>query len=410
MRRSDDLLFSQYGLRAVIENQERKMLEEIDSIDANRLLNTNPEELSAYFEEKYKIAVPQLDQQGIQVDQSETQVDVSQDRNRFFLDRSQPFYVKGTTVTFFVPFQGDKEAFKCRPSTFTLNPPRADIAEGEIAFRYTTTEHKADAIKSAFDRDLAEVRKWLEWITKDVSPFNASVRGKAKQRIETRREKLIKDQGLVSGLGFPLRKRDDAPQTYVVPTVRRKITPVMPKPGTSPFVPEPTLNMQEYEHILSVISNMVMVMERSPKAFSGMNEEDLRQHFLVQLNGQYEGQATGETFNFEGKTDILIRAEGKNIFIAECKFWRGPASLTEAIDQLLGYASWRDTKTALLVFNREKSFSAVLAKIPEVVKAHPNFKRELSYDSETGFRYVLHHRDDKNRELILTILAFEVPA
>jgi hypothetical protein len=141
-----------------------------------------------------------------------------------------------------------------------------------------------------------------------------------------------------------------------------------------------------------------------------MNEEDLRQHFLVQLNGQYEGQATGETFNFEGKTDILIRAEGKNIFIAECKFWRGPAALTEALDQLLGYASWRDTKTALLVFNREKSFSAVLAKIPEVVKAHSNFKRELSYDSETGFRYVLHHRDDKNRELTLTILAFEVPA
>jgi hypothetical protein len=60
-----------------------------------------------------------------------------------------------------------------------------------------------------------------------------------------------------------------------------------------------------------------------------MKEEDLRQHFLVQLNGQYEGRATGETFNFEGKTDILIRAERKNIFIAECKFWDGPDSLTK---------------------------------------------------------------------------------
>ena len=27
-----------------------------------------------------------------------------------------------------------------------------------------------------------------------------------------------------------------------------------------------------------------------------MKEEDLRQHFLVQLNGQYDGEATGETF------------------------------------------------------------------------------------------------------------------
>jgi hypothetical protein len=77
---------------------------------------------------------------------------------------------------------------------------------------------------------------------------------------------------------------------------------------------------------------------------------------------------------------------------------------------LLGYATWRDTKTALFVFNRLKNFSAVVRQIPEVVRSHPNFKRELSYDVETGFRCVLRHRDDPNRELVLTALAFDVPA
>ncbi|MFM9616172.1 hypothetical protein ACKI18_46870, partial [Streptomyces niveiscabiei] len=62
------------------------------------------------------------------------------------------------------------------------------------------------------------------------------------------------------------------------------------------------------------------MMERSPTAFKTMGEEDLRQHFLVQLNGQFDGAATGETFNYEGKTDILLRVAGRNIFIAECKF------------------------------------------------------------------------------------------
>jgi hypothetical protein len=250
---------------------------------------------------------------------------------------------------------------------------------------------------------------WLEWTAKDASSFNSSVREKAQQRIETRREKLLKDQGLVASLGFPLRRREGVPQTYVVPTVRRKILLPVPSPSVSPFVPEPTLDMKEYEHILTVISNMVKVMERSPKAFRGMKEEDLRTHFLVQLNGQYEGQASGETFNFEGKTDILIRVEGKNIFVAECKFWDGPKSLTEALDQLLSYVTWRDTRTALLVFNRDREFSTVLSKIPEVVKAHSNFKRETPFESETGFQFILHHRDDRNRELILTALAFDVP-
>lgn len=72
---------------------------------------------------------------------------------------------------------------------------------------------------------------------------------------------------------------------------------------------------------------MSLVLERSPKAFDGMREEDLRMQFLVALNGQFEGKATGETFNYQGKTDILIRVECRNIFIAECKFWTGPQGL-----------------------------------------------------------------------------------
>jgi hypothetical protein len=151
-------------------------------------------------------------------------------------------------------------------------------------------------------------------------------------------------------------------------------------------------------------------MERSPSAFTSMGEESIRSHFLVQLNGHYEGQATGETFNYQGKTDILIRSEGKNIFIAECKFWSGPKMLIETIDQLLGYSSWRDTKVAVIVFNRNKHFSKVLESIQETSKEHRNFKRQIAFASETMFRYVFAHNDDPNRELLLTVMAFDVPA
>lgn len=144
--------------------------------------------------------------------------------------------------------------------------------------------------------------------------------------------------------------------TYAAPVVRKKIN-TLPPASITAYKPEPVLETAQYEQILSIISNMVMVMERSPSAFHSMKEEDLRQHFLVQLNGQYEGQATGETFNYQGKTDILIRTNGKNIFIAECKFWKGEKAFLETISQLLGYASWRDTKTAILIFNRNKQFS-----------------------------------------------------
>ena len=197
--------------------------------------------------------------------------------------------------------------------------------------------------------------------------------------------------------------------TYAVPHVRRKPKIAKPTAPSTPFELEAALDMADYEHILSVIQNMVVVMERSPRAFQGIREEDLRQHFLVQLNGQYEGQASGDTFNFDGKTDILIRHEGKNVFIAECKFWKGSKALADTVDQLLNYTSWRDTKTAIILFNRQRSLTQVLEGIKPTIEAHANYKQTLKYPSETGFRFVLHHRDDKDRELTLTVLTFEIP-
>ncbi|TXC66173.1 hypothetical protein FSC37_10265 [Piscinibacter aquaticus] len=127
----------------------------------------------------------------------------------------------------------------------------------------------------------------------------------------------------------------------MLPQVRRKLVPGLPPATSAAFTPEPALDTANYEHILSVLQNMAHVMERSPTAFAQMGEEDLRQHFLVQLNGQFEGAATAETFNVSGKTDILLRANGRNVFIAECKFWKGPKHYRETIDQLLGYTAAR---------------------------------------------------------------------
>jgi hypothetical protein len=158
---------------------------------------------------------------------------------------------------------------------------------------------------------------------------------------------------------LPVKPRANAPATYAAPQVRRKIEPKLPPASNAPFKPEPVLEEAHYKHILDVISNMTLVMERSPTAFAEMGEEDIRQHYLVQLNGHFEGQATGETFNHQGKTDILIRVNGKNIFVAECKFWRGEKQFLETI---LSYLSWRDTKAAIILFNRNKDFSQVLAE------------------------------------------------
>ena len=407
--REPNFLFSKYDWFAVQDHQKKQLTDEVDKMDGNRLLNTSPDDLCDYFEDKYRVNVPSLIEAEIVADQNETQIDVSSDFLRAIRDRSQPFYISGTEVKITVPFEGDAKVFNIQPTSFTLSPPIADINGNTLIIRVEGTDLKAEEVRKEIDQTLSEINKYLNTLRDNAKGLNEQLRGIARGAIDRRREKLLSDQSLVASLGFPLKSRQDSLKTYVAPEVRRKIRPSIPPASTAPYEPEPVLSDDDYEHILGVIQNMVQVMERSPSAFAAIDEESLRSHFLVQLNGHYEGQATGETFNYEGKTDILIRVNGKNIFIAECKYWGGPKKLTETIDQLLGYSSWRDTKVAVIIFNRRKNFSKVLDAIPGTVTAHKCYKRFLKKVSETNFRYVFSNRDDPNREMILSVVAFDVP-
>lgn len=405
-------LFQNQTLYDVRHMYEQAMYKEIREFSVQYIINTPSENLCAYLESKYLFDIPTLLETEISLDHFEGQL-VRYDRH---LDRE--YTILGTTYVFVVPFEGDRQIFQYRPETHFANPPKGIIEKSHIEFLYFEESNSSgkqerivERIKQSFEDELRLVRETLDFIRQELAPFQSSLRSNAYQQIEGRRQKILKDQGIAASLGYPLKKREDALLTYKVPEVRRKI---LVRPPLSEITPqlEPALDMQQYEDILGILNNMVLVIEKSPHVFSRIVEEDFRTHFLVQLNGQYEGQATGETFNFSGKTDILIRVDGKNIFIAECKFWKGAENFTETIDQILGYISWRDTKTAILLFNRNKNLSNVLEQIPNIVKTHPNFVRvanNLSGSSETQFRYIMSHRDDANRELMLTVMVFEVP-
>lgn len=405
---SSNYLFYNKELRSFLENRMDEAIREIKNQDENYILNVNIQEYLKYFVDEYTLEIPNLIEKNIDAEHDEKEIDVSKDPRRYFRDRNTPFYVTGTEVTFHIPFSGDSVLFTYKPSTFTYNPPEGIVRNQELSLFFEGVDLEADDIKHKFDRNLDVIKQWLNWVRKDVETFNQKLPQEIESQITTRRKKLLKDSNLASELGVPLRERTGIPVTYTVPSKRKTII-TKPSASTTPFKPEPTLSMDDYEHILNVVQNMTMVMERSPKTFKSIGEEDIRQHFLVQLNGHYEGDATGETFNYEGKTDILIRKNGKNLFIAECKIWKGAEVLKETIDQILKYLSWRDTKTAIIIFNRNKDLSNVLSQISDIVSEHQNFKREIDYDSETGFRFIFHHNDDENRELYLTLLVFDVP-
>lgn len=406
---SDDseLLFYQSCLDETLRNVNTKAVEEVNALDSSYLMKVSEEDLIDSLAAKHQVEPIELIREQIVVD-GPREVEITYRGEMAFAYGEDQVTVRGTALTIVVPFRGDPMLFKLRPSTWNTNPPRGRVVDHELHLDFRGEEMSGEQLKREYERVLADAEEYVSWQRGTIDAHNHAMRQVMTQAVAQRKAKLKKDMDLVAGLDIPVRRRS-VPGTFTVPQVRRKPRIELPNVSAGPYKPEPVLADDHYEFVLRVIQDMALVMERSPKAFAKMEEEHLRHHFLVQLNGHFEGGATGETFNYKGKTDILIRHEGRNVFIAECKFWRGDKAFSEAIDQLLGYSSWRDTKTGLILFNQNRNFSGVLTKIPQLVKTHPNHKRELSIDGETRFRHVLHHCDDKNRELVLTVLAFDVP-
>ncbi|WP_406466559.1 hypothetical protein OH738_00950 [Streptomyces hirsutus] len=133
-----------------------------------------------------------------------------------------------------------------------------------------------------------------------------------------------------------------------------------------------------YAESLRLLRGARNAMERSNLLTTSMSEERLQDVLLVALNAYFEGQSTGETLNGKGKTDILIRIGDRNVSISECKFHDGPKSVTEALDQLLGYTDNGGRRTSLLIFYREKDPDARIADTIAAIRAHPHCE---SFDS-----------------------------
>ena len=405
----EDLLFHRRGsLSDFLYALSRQLPREIQETDRNTILNASPSDLVDHFVSKYFLDVPRLRRdEAHSLEPQDAQIDVSYDRSRYFRDEG-PHHLQGSLFTLVVPFDGDAGLFSFQPSSFSMGGIHGAVQNDTLVLRHQRLDHDVGAVRSDFEDRLRQVESHLETQRRDVQDWNCRLPETVRSLVEARRKKVLDGLNLTESLGFPLKRRSES--TYPAPVARKRIQVHMPTAKAATYVPEPRLELEVYEDILQVISSLSVTMERSPSAFASMGEEHLRDHILVSLNGQFEGQATGETFNRSGKTDILIREKDRNLFIAECKFWDGPKSLTDAVDQVLGYTCWRDTKVAVIVFSRRKDISSVLAAAPKAVTDHPCCKKQLDYRVEGRFRFLFGQKDDRNRELILTVLVFDVPS
>jgi len=355
----------------------------------------NAEDLATRLVEKYSFPIPQLGEP--ELSWTPLRFDIRQ-LSANSLPISARKVVDGVAIHIRYQLDGFSDAVFYRSKKHSDPLPRGAVdIENVVCTWFANSTNDENTIKQS-EAERAKLTWMIDELGEDLTRFNTELATSIKVEIDR-----LNDLGQgASAWGLSIRK--NAPETYRIPAdpIQLKLKD-LPKSS-------PKLHEDHYEHILKVCGNMAEVMERSPTAFKKISEPSLRFHFLVQLNAQFEGGATAETFNLGGKTDIRIHWEGKVIFIAECKYWKGEASYSATIDQLLDYVTWRDTKVAILVFNTNKDFTNVLKEIDAATCKHANFIRaDQEYKHNSGFRYIMKNKNDHDREFVITVLGFDVP-
>lgn len=377
----------------------------------NYILNVNEADYIKHLESNNLLEIPDLFFDKVYVDSYEKEIP-SRHFPRSFSVRESKSYSK-PVIVYHIPFSGNtSEFFQYKPSSgWIMWSTDTFIQDNALCFEIVQFYDDPEKIKKEAEEIIDKIKRNYLCLKKHCENFNQELSSFIKEGLDQIKEKHSSKSDFMAALGVPIKKKEDTPKTFSVPApkTREKIT-VKPIASEKHFKPEPTLDKENYIKILKIIDDVGKNFERYPSTYKDKHEEDLRDHILLILEPNFEGgSATGETFNKSGKTDILLKYESSNVFVAECKFWNGQKKFHEAIDQLLGYLTWRESKTALIVFVKNKDFTNVLGEIDKTTKEHPNFIEFINKSSESLLNYKLHLEGDPEREIKLAIMAFHLP-
>lgn len=412
MHHSDrDYLFYEGDLSATLQNQLAAIKGLVEKIPREQFLATTIDTLVDNIASQLTIDELVLHEDQIQMEHQETKIDVSR---RFEYGGSRDgrtVMTDGHRLVFFVPFSGEAALWGMRPNTWSSVIPQGQIDKRRkiLTLSFSNTSNTApDWYQSELNSSLAQIRNSIESQRVMLTQYRSSLPSSVRQAIQHRRDQVEKLQGLTAAFNIPMVKKPGMPE-YRPVDIKKTTVRALPKAPPSGFKPEPAIASELYEEILSNIRHMGATFEGTPQTYLPLGEEGLRDILMASLNGVYQGAATAEAFRKYGKTDIRIEEESRAAFVGECKFWGGKKVLTGALEQLLDYTTWRDCKSALIIFNRDVAgFSSVQNTIAETLPEHPLFLRTKQVSGAGEWRHVFRSKEDEGREVSIHVFCFNL--
>ena len=316
---------------------------------------------------------------------------------------AQDVIVRSTAVEVVVPVDGPVDLLRYQASTYNFSAIPGVVGKQVLTRPFNERSLTVEAINRAVESWRVAIDQRVVWQNQDLAGHRTACEASVRELVSARRRRLLDAQQLDRDLAIPvlLTSTNSASRVPVTP----KVTTFAARASQATYVPEPLLDEAIFEDILGVCQAWARGFERTPATAAKFHEEEIRDNMLITLNTHWSGQAGAELFNGAGKTDILIRSDDRNVFIAEFKIWKGPAGVPLALDQLLNYLVWRDSKAVLVMVIKQKDPTAVIKRLDEAVRGHDACllaKHSPAPDSRRD--YVFRAKDDVERRISLAVL------
>ena len=397
-------LFSKYYISSLIDGAKKELAAEIDKLEITASSDVN--RMKDNLHAKYTIQ-PLVLKEPIPSEPREIKVERRSMFDEIYL---QKMYEINVTI----PFEGNSQLFDCCPSTSRLVSfdDSLRVNSNRVSIKIVLDDLDLNKYQSEIETIVSDLSVNIPRINSEIAPWNNGLDNHIKQLLEQRKGIVSKKFDFMEKIGLTVNPKSN---DFMIPSpITRKSTPTPVSETTKHIKKEaiPILQEEVYRDIKEVLYNIGKAIERKPSIYLGKHEEDLRDIFLLFLETRYDSTSgVGEAFNKKGKTDILLKyaKDGTNVFVAECKFWKGQKKLHEAIDQLLSYLTHRDSKTALIIFVNQKEFISVVDTLKVEIKGHPQFKRHIqdSYESSISYEFTL--PQDSQKLIKIEALLFHFP-
>lgn len=414
-------LFSDERTEDYIKEIKSKIEREIEEISEEKITTDSIDDWVDFFVSKYQIELISVYENSVELDMEEVKIK----KYNIFYERHYPFepeffQIDGYKIIFKIPFLGESKLFYLQPSTYIIGmgdfevdklvPSKAD----DTGYLYYSCEYdreylsKQENLKTYvnddFKKSFENYLKMVEYVNRDLRNFNSKIDKLIRDKLEIKKNKYIEINNIKRALQIPMSLKEDAPN--IKPILLKEVKKIeRPNPKSTFEEQEYCISDFDYNNILNIIHNACSAMESTAKTFNKNTEEELRDFIISTLGTHYVDSVTGETFRKGGKTDIHIMFENKSAFIGECKIWHGIKKFEDAIKQIFGYSTWKDTKVSLIVFNKEnKDFQSILNYIDSWING--NTKQSKKENSNTWKCSM--YREDTNSNIQIAIQVYDI--